>query len=65
VDRQLVCKGNHAVPQVLICLFGLLVASTICEDYYGVKERFPDALAWGQASFAARGDDTVDGAVMA
>lgn len=53
------------MPQVLICLFGLLVASTICEDYYGVKERFPDALAWGQASFAAQGDDTVDGAVMA
>jgi hypothetical protein len=50
VDRRLVRRGNHAVPQVMIKWSGLPVSSATWEDFYVVKNRFPDALAWGQAS---------------
>lgn len=43
-------KGNHEVPQVLVKWSGLLVSSATWEDFYVVKNMFPDALALGQAS---------------
>jgi hypothetical protein len=49
VDRRLVRRGNHAVPQVMIKWSGLPVSSATWEDFYVVKNRFPNALAWGQA----------------
>jgi len=43
LDRCLVKKANTAIPQ------GLPIAAASWEDYYVVKQRFPDAPAWGQA----------------
>ena len=50
LERRLVKKGNRAVPQVLIKWTGVPASSATWEDYYVLKTRFPDALAWGQAS---------------
>ena len=50
LDRRLVKKGNHAIPQVLIKWTTLSPASATWEDFYVVQKRFPQALAWGQAS---------------
>jgi hypothetical protein len=47
-------KGNQAVPQVLIHWSGVPVELTTWEDYYVLKNRFPDAIAWGQADSEAR-----------
>jgi hypothetical protein len=55
LDRRLVRKGNQAVPQVLIRWSGVPVESATWEDYYVLKKRFPDAIAWGQADSEARG----------
>jgi len=55
LDRRLVKKGNTAIPQVLIKWDKLPEASTTWEDYYVVKERYPTAPAWGQASSSAGG----------
>lgn len=55
IDRRLVRKGNQAVPQVLIRWSGVPVEAATWEDYYVVKHRFPEALAWGQADIGARG----------
>jgi hypothetical protein len=52
LDRRLVKKGNHAIPQVRIKWSKLPEESATWEDYYVVKQRFPTALAWGQASSA-------------
>jgi hypothetical protein len=51
VDRRLVRRGNHAVPQVMIKWIGLPISSATWKDFYVDKNRFPDALSWGQASF--------------
>ena len=42
VDRRLVRRGNHAVPQVMIKWSGLPVSSATWEDFYVVKNWFPD-----------------------
>ena len=55
LDRRLVKKGNAAVPQVLIKWSGIPATSATWEDYYVIKTRFPDAVAWGQASSSGGG----------
>ena len=50
LERCLVKKGNHAIPQVLIQWTTLPPTSATWEDFYVIKQRFPQALAWGQAS---------------
>jgi hypothetical protein len=42
-------KGNHAVTQVLIKWSSLPVEFGTWEDFHVLKQRFPDAPAWGQA----------------
>jgi len=49
IDHRLVKKGNTAVPQVKLTWVGLPSIATTWKDYNVVKERFPTALAWGQA----------------
>lgn len=61
LDRRLVKKGNTAIPQVLLSWTGLPATSATWEDYYVVKEQFPDALAWGQAGSSAGGAVTPQG----
>lgn len=58
LDRRLVKKGNQAIPQILVKWSRLPTHASTWEDYYVVKERFPDALAWGQASSGAGGGVT-------
>jgi hypothetical protein len=50
LERWLVKKGNQAIPQVKVKWVNIPEASATWEDYYVVKQRFPDAEAWGQAS---------------
>ena len=49
LERRLVKKGNRAVPQVLIKWTKLPATSATWEDFYVLQQRFPTALAWGQA----------------
>jgi ribosomal protein L21E len=56
LDRQLVKKGNNAVPQVLIKWTKLPIALATWEDWYVIKERFKSAAAWGQAAAEEGGD---------
>ena len=56
LDRRLVQKGGTMVPQVLIKWSSIPTSFATWEDYYVIKQRFPDALAWGQASDRAGGD---------
>jgi hypothetical protein len=56
LDRRMVRKGNHAITQVLVKWTGLPVETASWEDYSVVKERFPSANTWGQASSEAGGD---------
>lgn len=53
LDHRSVKKGNHAIPQVLVKWSKLPTHSATWEDFYVIKERFPGALAWGQASSGA------------
>jgi hypothetical protein len=53
LHRRLVKKGNNAVPQVLVKWTNLPEESATGEDYYVVKQRFPHAVAWGQATIPA------------
>jgi hypothetical protein len=55
LDRRLVCKGNQVVPQILIRWSSVPVESATWENYYVLKNRFPDAIAWGQADTESRG----------
>lgn len=55
IDRRLVRKGNTATPQVLIKWSGLPDPTTTWEEYNIVRQRFPDAPAWGQAPSSAGG----------
>ncbi|WVZ53351.1 hypothetical protein U9M48_004311 [Paspalum notatum var. saurae] len=50
LDRRLVKKGNAAITQVKVAWSGLPHSSATWEDYTVLKERFPDAPAWGQAA---------------
>jgi len=56
LERRLVKRGNAAIPQVLIQWTGLPPTSTTWEDYNVLRQRFPHAPAWGQASTSAVGD---------
>ena len=56
LDRRLVKKGNNAILHVLIKWTKLPSTSATWEDYYVVQQRFPDALAWGQASLPGEAD---------
>lgn len=60
LERRLVKKGNHAIPQVLVKWHHIPVAAATWEDYHMVKTRFPDAVAWGQATLPA-GEDVMTG----
>jgi hypothetical protein len=64
LDRRLVRKGSQAVPQVLIQWSDIPKEAATWEDYYVVKNRFPDAVAWGQADIEAGGVVT-DSAIVA
>ena len=55
LDRRLVKKGNNAITQVLIKWTNLPEDATTWEDANVLRERFPDALAWGQASSPGEG----------
>jgi hypothetical protein len=57
VDKRLVKKGNSAIPQVRVTWTGLLLATWTWEDYQVLKQRFPNAPAWGQA--ATQGGESV------
>lgn len=62
LQRRLVKKGNHVVPQVLVKWSQLPESAATWEDFYVVKKRFPSAIAWGQASSHGVGNVTTDGA---
>jgi hypothetical protein len=49
LERRLVKKGNKAVSQVLIRWSNIPQESATWEDYYVLRQKFPDASAWGQA----------------
>jgi hypothetical protein len=50
LDRRLVKKGSSAVTQVLVRWSGIPKEAATWEDFNVVRTRFPDSLAWGQAS---------------
>ncbi|KAK1678256.1 hypothetical protein QYE76_039104 [Lolium multiflorum] len=50
LDRRLVKKGNAALPQMLIKWKHLPEDAATWEDWDTLKARFPEVLAWGQAS---------------
>ena len=56
LERRPVKRCNAAIPQVLIQWTSLPPTSTTCEDYNVIRQRFPWAPAWGQASSSAGGD---------
>ena len=58
LQRQLGKKGSKAVPQVLLKWTKLPESSATWEDYYVAEQRFPDAVAWGQATSEGGGDVT-------
>jgi hypothetical protein len=55
LERRLVKKGNTMIPQVKVSCSGLPPSATTW-DYHVLKQRFPDAPAWGQAATQAGGD---------
>lgn len=50
LDRRLVKKGKRAIPQVLIKWAHIPATSATWEDYYVVRQRFPEVVAWAQAT---------------
>jgi len=50
IDHSKVKKGNTAIPQVKLTWVGLPDNAVTWEDYNVVKNRFPEAAAWGQAA---------------
>jgi len=50
LERRLVKKGGKAVPQVLVKWSKLPAQMATWEDWYVLKERFPEALAAGAAT---------------
>jgi ribosomal protein L21E len=57
LDRRLVKKGNKSYLQVLIKWSTMKEDMATWEDYEVVRQRFPDAAAWGQA--ASQGEASV------
>lgn len=49
LDWRLVKKGNKAIPQVLIKWKYFPATTATLEDNYVIKQKFPAAIAWGQA----------------
>jgi hypothetical protein len=64
LDRRMVKKGNTTIVQVLIRWSGMPSSYATWEDFHVVKNRFPEALAWGQASSQGGADchDPTNGA---
>jgi len=60
IDRRLVKKGNTTIPQVKVLWTSLHQSTATWEDYHVLRQRFPDAQAWGQASSSAGGSVTGD-----
>jgi transposase InsO family protein len=50
LDHRLVKKGNAALPEMLIKWKNLPEDAATWEDWNTLKSRFPEVLAWGQAS---------------
>ncbi|KAK1602459.1 hypothetical protein QYE76_071987 [Lolium multiflorum] len=57
LDRRLVKKGNKSYLQVLIKWSTMKEDMATWEDYEVVRQRFPDAAAWGQV--ATQGEASV------
>lgn len=55
LDSRLAKKGNDTVSQVLIHWSDSLPAEATWEDLEELRNRFPGALAWGQANFQGWG----------
>lgn len=55
LDNRVTKKGNVAVSQVLIHWSDSAVADATWEDEQELRDRFPEALAWGQANFQGEG----------
>lgn len=53
LDRRLVKKGNHAIPQVLVQWDKVPKEAAKWEDFHVVQTKFPNAVAWGQATSVA------------
>jgi hypothetical protein len=58
IQRRLVKRGNSAIPQVLIQWTGLPATLATWEDYNVLRQRYPQAPAWGQVGSSAGGDVT-------
>lgn len=58
LERRLVKKGSHVVPQVLINWEGMDADTATWEDFYVLKGRFPEAGVWGKTPSEARGGVT-------
>lgn len=55
LERRLVKKGYHAIPQVLVQWEKVPREAATWEDLNVVKTRFPNVVAWGQATSGAGG----------
>lgn len=55
LDRRMVKKGGAAITQVLVKWSNLLEDSPTWEDWDVLRSRFPQVLAWGQASASPGG----------
>lgn len=55
LERRLVHKGNNAITQILVTWTGLPASLATWEDYNVLRQRFPEAPAWGQAGSSAGG----------
>jgi hypothetical protein len=55
LDNRLIKKGNTTVSQVLIQWSDTAVEDATWEDLEDLRARFPEALAWGQATFQGEG----------
>jgi hypothetical protein len=58
LERRLVKKGSHVVPQVLIKWEGMDADTAMWEDFYVLKERLPEAGVWGKTPSEAGGGVT-------
>lgn len=60
LDRRLVKKGNPAVTQVLVRWSNIPPESATWEDFEVVRHRFPESVAWGQATSEGGADVTAE-----
>lgn len=56
LEHHLVKKGNCTITQVLVKWCNLPTEAATWEDFQVVQARFPDAVAWGQATTGDGGD---------